>query len=63
MNNERTPPSELPQEYGLRCKTCNCGHFYTLYTRRVYGNRIRRRKECRNCGKRVTTTEKVVGEP
>jgi transcriptional regulator NrdR family protein len=32
-----------------------------LYTRRVLGGKLVRRRECRNCGKRFSTWEKMVG--
>ena len=47
---------DAAQELGLRCKECNCGRLYTLYTHRVWGNHIHRHRQCRHCGKRATTT-------
>ena len=46
---------------GLRCPKCGCGHFRVIYTRRAWGGRIVRRRECRNCGRRITTTEHING--
>lgn len=48
-------------EAGLICLDCACRHFFTIDVRPCRRG-IRRRRECRNCGKRVTTTERVVGE-
>ena len=49
-----------PQPRGLVCPNCGCRHFYVVYTRPRAG-RIVRRKECRYCGRRVTTTERLGG--
>ena len=41
---------------GISCRTCGCKHFYTIWTRpRKKG--IVRSRECRNCGRRITTRE------
>ncbi len=45
---------------GLVCQTCGCRHFYVIYTRRQFG-KIFRRRECRHCGRRISTREKEVG--
>lgn len=42
---------------GLECRKCGCAHFRVLYTRRACGGRVLRRRECRHCGRRVTTYE------
>jgi hypothetical protein len=42
---------------GLECPRCGCQHFHVLYTRAAIGGRILRRRECRHCGRRVTTYE------
>jgi len=43
---------------GLECPRWGCRHFHVLYTRAAIGGRILRRRECRHCGRRVTTWEK-----
>ena len=43
---------------GLECPRCGCRHFHVLYTRAAIGGRILRRRECRHCGRRLTTYEK-----
>lgn len=58
MMAERTERAH--ESKGLTCPQCGCRHFYVLYTRPRDG-KIVRRKECRHCGRRVTTTERVVG--
>jgi transcriptional regulator NrdR family protein len=45
---------------GLVCRNCGCRHFFVIYTRARPG-RIMRRRECRHCGRRITTTEKEPG--
>lgn len=57
--NNRTRLSDLQNigPRGLECRHCGCQHFYVLYTRPASGDRIMRRRECRNCGRRITTYE------
>ena len=43
---------------GLESRYCGCKHFRVIYTRPTYDGRIMRRRECRHCGKRITTWEK-----
>jgi transcriptional regulator NrdR family protein len=43
---------------GLVCRHCGCRHFRVIYTRRAWGGRLMRRRECRYCGKRMTTWER-----
>ena len=52
---------EPKKHRGLECPLCGCGHFRVLYTRRAYGGRLLRRRECRHCGRRITTYEKIEG--
>ncbi len=54
---KRTPM----QKRGLECPQCGCSHFRVLYTRRALGGRLLRRRECRYCGRRMTTYEHVAG--
>ena len=46
------------EKRGIECPKCGCRHFRVLYTRRAWGGRILRRRECRHCGRRLTTYEK-----
>jgi hypothetical protein len=55
---QKTPTSDLDKR-GLECRHCGCKHFRVIYTRPAWGGRIQRRRECRNCGKRLTTWERV----
>ena len=52
-NEDRKPASNR----GVACRDCGCVHFRVLYTRRALGGRLLRRRECRHCGRRVTTYE------
>ena len=45
---------------GITCRTCGCRHFEVIYTRPRLGGRIIRRRECRHCGRRITTCERVM---
>ena len=49
-------PTPKPKR-GLECPNCGCAHFRVLYTRRALGGRLLRRRECRFCGRRITTYE------
>lgn len=49
--------NDPPIELGLVCRHCGCRHFAVVYTRAIGQGRIRRRRECRHCGGRMTTTE------
>ena len=51
--------SRIADKRGLECRHCGCKHFRVIYTRPTWGGRIMRRRECRNCGKRMTTWEKA----
>ncbi len=58
-----TKPSAHPdaKPKGLVCPSCGCRHFEVLYTRATPDGSIRRRRQCRHCGRRVTTTERLGG--
>ena len=56
-NQVQRPQSE---QRGLRCPKCGCGHFRVIYTRSTWGGRIMRRRECRHCGRRIMTYERVA---
>jgi len=60
MTQATTNPSLPPRHQGLVCRQCGCRHFLTVYTR-PRGDGIVRRKRCRNCGKPITTREKMLG--
>ena len=55
------PEDQQSDDCGLVCPECQCRHFFVVYVRRVKKQRVMRRRECRNCGRRITTYEKVSG--
>jgi len=55
---EPITPGVAPDAEGIVCRRCGCGHFRVLYTRPATRGGIRRRRECRHCGTRVTTIER-----
>ena len=52
--------TEQEEQRGLRCPKCGCEHFRVIYTRRAWGGKIMRSRECRHCGRRVITYERVA---
>jgi len=56
-NVKTSPSSSNSDTCGLACRRCGCRHFYVIYTRRAPGGKVVRRRECRNCNKRMTTIE------
>jgi transcriptional regulator NrdR family protein len=46
---------------GLECRACGCKHFRVIYTRPYRGGGVVRRRECRHCGRRMTTWERAIG--
>lgn len=57
----KTAPKPAAEPKGLVCPNCGCRHFYVVYTR-PRAEKIVRRKECRHCGRRITSCERVIGE-
>lgn len=53
-------PREAPQP-GITCPHCGFPRLRVVRTRKRHG-RIGRRRECRRCGRRVSTTECIVGK-
>jgi transcriptional regulator NrdR family protein len=58
---ESTPTKPLAEPRGLVCSQCGCRHFEVVYTRQASGERIIRRRACRNCGRRISTVERRSG--
>ena len=56
------PPNPKPKR-GARiefaCRECGCKHFYTISSRRLATGQIRRRRDCRNCGRTIYTIERI----
>jgi len=57
----QTNPESGGEKLGLVCKACGCQHFRVIYLKRLHGGVLMRRRECRNCGRRVTTRERAAG--
>lgn len=50
---------EAEPQTGLECPNCGCRHFHCVQTRRR-PKYIYRQKQCRHCGKIVSTSERIV---
>ena len=59
VNNHLRQPDD--DHRGLECRTCGCKHFRVIYTRPCRGGQVSRRRECRHCGRRMTTRERAIG--
>jgi transcriptional regulator NrdR family protein len=55
---ESTKP---PSQAGLKCRKCGRSSFRVIYTRARRDGKIVRRRECRACGARATTWERMIG--
>ncbi len=49
------------KQVGLRCPDCGCRDLRVVYTRQRSHGRVVRCRQCRHCGRRLVTTEKVAG--
>jgi len=56
-----TPSGNGQGHRGLACRACGCSHLDVIYTRPAPDNKISRRRQCRHCGKRMTTWETANG--
>jgi transcriptional regulator NrdR family protein len=45
------------EKLGLVCRSCGCQHFNVVYVKPLRNGLVLRRRECRYCGRRVTTRE------
>lgn len=61
MNEPLQAPRPTPQTCkpgrGIACPRCGCCHLRTTHTEPLRNGRIRRRKVCRHCGRRMVTYE------
>jgi len=55
------PQQSASDQRGLECRECGCRHFRVVYTRAQRGDCVIRRRECRYCGRRMTTREQAIG--
>ncbi len=53
MNQPAPPRNQL----GIECPQCGCRHFLTTHTEPLQDGRIRRRKTCRHCHRKIVTYE------
>jgi len=51
------PTSVKAEQRGIECPKCGCRHFYTTHTEPLVDGRVRRRKVCRHCGRKIVTFE------
>ncbi|MCX7670277.1 MAG: hypothetical protein N2439_09420 [Anaerolineae bacterium] len=51
------PANASRNERGIACPRCGCRHFKTTHTEPLRDGRIRRRKVCRHCGRKIVTFE------
>jgi transcriptional regulator NrdR family protein len=49
-------------EIGLECPDCGCRDFRTVRTTRK-ADHVQRVRQCRHCGRRVVTWERIAGAP
>ena len=49
------------EKRGLECPKCGCKDLRVVYRRAKPGGRVLRRRECRHCGRRMSTYEKAAG--
>lgn len=50
------------QKGGICCPKCGCQHLRVVATRKWVQDKILRVRRCRNCGKKVRTTEEKVAK-
>lgn len=61
--NDSKPADEQPEGRKVECPQCGCRHCLVVYTILLPRGRVRRRHECRHCGKMFSTTEGVGQGP
>ena len=59
LSHRAIPNIEPTYSEGLICQSCGSRNWSTINTRRK-GNCIMRRRECQQCGHRVTTYEAII---
>jgi len=61
MGLQREAKKPEDEQLGLRCRQCGGQRFRVVYTRAAWGRKVVRRRECCQCGERVTTWERAIG--
>ena len=54
------PAARVAEKCGLVCRQCGCQHFRVVYLKRLPNGVLMRRRECRYCGRRVSTREQMA---
>lgn len=49
----------MRQQQGIKCPDCHCRHFWKVYDTTPKGIALKRVRVCRNCGREVTTWERI----
>jgi transcriptional regulator NrdR family protein len=62
MRAKKKPVPAEPTK-GLVCPKCECRHFHVVEVSPLPEGKIRRRRECRHCGFRISTTEAAANDP
>jgi hypothetical protein len=58
LQERKAKADAAPEPVGIPCPKCGCCEFFVVYVRKRRSH-ILRRRECRHCGKRITTREKA----
>ena len=58
MRKKREGDKQPEKKLGVQCPSCGCRHHHVLVSKAV-GKTVRRSRECRNCGRWFTTTERA----
>jgi hypothetical protein len=61
MQESKSPQQDPRDTIGLRCRRCDGQQFRVIYTRAAIDAKVVRRRECRQCGARLTTWERAIG--
>ncbi len=56
----KSQPVLYGEKLGLVCRKCGCQHFRVIYLKRLPQGVVMRRRECRHCGRRVSTREQAL---
>jgi len=55
--------NDVSEQRGIVCPRCGCAHYEVCNTEPLKTNSIRRRRICRNCGKKIVTYEGISFSP
>jgi transcriptional regulator NrdR family protein len=60
MNQAVIQAPAMSDDRGLRCWKCKAPRFRVIYTRPGAARSVMRRRECCQCGTRITTRERAI---